>query len=97
MQKVGMQTGLRLFQLLIGLILLMMAGMTQVDSIDNALGLVTGGGMHGSHLSDRSYMGVIYDWRLSPNWQVKIPWGLMCTQNSICHAGVVAPDRSVGM
>jgi len=59
---------------LFGLVLLM-TGAAAAGSGTNALGVMAGSGVLGSHLSQRSYTGLVYDWSLPRYWQPQAhPW-----------------------
>lgn len=57
----------------IGLMLFLAAGAARADGPGHAFGLVEGDGTLGSHLSDRNYIGLVYDWDWSPAWTQKLP------------------------
>lgn len=62
--------------LALGLMLLLAADCLYAAPVDQGMGVVVGGGIFGRHLSDRSYLALIYDWSLSEAWQEKLPGGL---------------------
>lgn len=61
--------------LFVGLVLLGAAGMAGADPVDHGAGVVAGGGVFGSHLSKRSYFGLVYDWPLPEAWQEHLTEG----------------------
>lgn len=63
--------------LLLGAVLISATGPAWADATNRAFGLVEGDGAFGSHLSDRTYAGLVYDWDWSEDWASYLPWGLV--------------------
>jgi hypothetical protein len=62
---------------LVGAVVLLSAASRLIGApLPNAVGVLYGGGVLGSHLSRRSYTGIDYDRDLSQRWQAMLPWGL---------------------
>ncbi len=55
--------------------MLLTAGTAWSAIPDHAAGLVVGGGVLGSHLSDRTYLGLTYAFPLSADWLQDLAWG----------------------
>lgn len=70
----GRAAVVRLRRTVVGVALCMAAVAARADTIDQGLVLLIGDGTLGSHLSDRTYEGVAYDWALPPNWGAWLPW-----------------------
>lgn len=56
-------------------LLSLMAGAAWADPPDQALGISYGDGIFRSHLSDKSYEGLTYDFPLSASWLQALAWG----------------------
>lgn len=65
-----------LFRIVGALALLSAAGHLSGTPLPNAVGMLYGRGVLGSHLSRRSYAGIDYDRDLPQRWQSMLPWGL---------------------
>ena len=54
---------------------LLVAGPAWADPVDQALGFTYGNGTLGSHLSQKSYIGLTYDFPVSVSWLQQLAWG----------------------
>lgn len=61
---------------LLGAVLTAATGAARADAMNHAFGLVEGDGAFGSHLSDRTYVGLVYDWDWPEDWAAYLPRGL---------------------
>ncbi|MGE5625596.1 MAG: acyloxyacyl hydrolase [Bacillota bacterium] len=69
----GCRRGLKSGKILVCLALLVSAVVAHADSQNQALGLVVGNGILGGYISDRSYIGLVYDHGWAPGWASRIP------------------------